>query len=281
MADYGGAYDPTLGYYGSNSYGTSQQNAPPPYLPSGFTYPSSPTTPTTPTAPTTGTTPTGTQPPIGSATGTSTFTPGPGFTNTAPTLPNLIPGQPPVSIANKMPDGTYPVLNGREWIIWKGGIPTLTLVDPNAKTTNNTNPGTQIFDPSLYAPFTTPPPVFKQPPPFQAPTLDEAAAQPGYQFGLQQGEQALQQSVAARGLLRTGGTLKGILDYGRNAATQNYANVLGQDLGIYNTNLASQYQVPFDNAFTTFNAAQNEFRSNQTDAFNKYLQLIQEANKNA
>jgi len=103
-------------------------------------------------------------------------------------------------------------------------------------------------------------PDFKQAPAFdfpdfKAPTLEEAQNAPGYQFGVQQGEQALQQSKAAQGLSRTGGTLKDILDYGRQAATQNYGNVFAQDLtaygtnranavGKYNTNYQTQYQDP-------------------------------------
>src|SRR5690242_3950495 len=41
---------------------------------------------------------------------------------------------------------------------------------------------------------------------FQTPTLDEARQDPGYQFQLQQGEQALQSSAAARGGLLSGNT---------------------------------------------------------------------------
>lgn len=95
---------------------------------------------------------------------------------------------------------------------------------------------------------------------FKAPTLDEAKNQPGYQFGVDQGLKALQQSRAAQGLLRTGGTLKDIQQYGQNAATQNYGNVLQQDagiydrnranaVGIYNTNYQTQYMDPYKAQF--------------------------------
>lgn len=103
---------------------------------------------------------------------------------------------------------------------------------------------------------------------FKAPTLEEAQNQPGYMFGVQQGEKALQQSRASQGLLRTGGTLKDILDYGRNAATQNYGNVFNQDLSqfqtneggrvnAYNTNYSTQYKDPND--YDLLNA-QNSFQ---------------------
>src|SRR5260221_500726 len=36
---------------------------------------------------------------------------------------------------------------------------------------------------------------------------------PGYQFRIQQGEEGLQRSAAAKGLLRTGGTLKDLIQY--------------------------------------------------------------------
>jgi hypothetical protein len=97
-------------------------------------------------------------------------------------------------------------------------------------------------------------PNFRQAPAFQLPTLEEAQNAPGYQFGVQQGEQALQQSRAAQGLLRTGGTLKDILDYGRQAATQNYGNVAAQKLAEYNTNYQTQYQDPNAFAFQSANA---------------------------
>lgn len=81
---------------------------------------------------------------------------------------------------------------------------------------------------------------------FSAPTLADAQNQPGYQFGLQQGQQALENSAAARGTLRGGGTLKDLFGYTNAAAEQNYGNVFNQDLTSYNTNR--------DNAFGTWTA---------------------------
>jgi hypothetical protein len=70
-------------------------------------------------------------------------------------------------------------------------------------------------------------------PVFQQPTAEEALAEPGYQFRLNQGEQALQQSAAGRGTLRTGMTLKDILEYGQNFASQEYSNVFDRALAQY------------------------------------------------
>lgn len=77
---------------------------------------------------------------------------------------------------------------------------------------------------------------------FQAPTLAQAEAQPGYQFALQQGENALQNSAAARGTLLSGATAAGIQNYGQQAAEQNYGNVFGQDLATYQQNAQNYYQ---------------------------------------
>ena len=81
---------------------------------------------------------------------------------------------------------------------------------------------------------------------FSAPTLEEAQNQPGYQFGLKQGQDALQNSAAARGTLRGGGTLKDLFGYTNAAAEQNYGNVFNQDLTTYNAGR--------DNAFGTWAA---------------------------
>jgi hypothetical protein len=45
---------------------------------------------------------------------------------------------------------------------------------------------------------------------------------PSYQWRLRQGQKALERSAAARGTLRSGGTLKGMTDYAQGAASQEY-----------------------------------------------------------
>lgn len=71
---------------------------------------------------------------------------------------------------------------------------------------------------------------------FQAPTAQQAEQMPGYQFELQQGEQALQQSAAAKGSLLTGGTLNGLDQYAQGLASTDYGNLYNQALNTYNTN---------------------------------------------
>lgn len=71
---------------------------------------------------------------------------------------------------------------------------------------------------------------------FSAPTADQARQTPGYQFGLQQGEGALQAGAAANGTLLTGGMQNALDQYGQNYADTNYNNVYNQALQTYGTN---------------------------------------------
>lgn len=90
--------------------------------------------------------------------------------------------------------------------------------------------------------------------PFTAPTAEQAAQTPGYQFQLQQGQQALQQSAAARGNLLTGGTAEALDNYSQGLAASNYQNVYNNALSAYNTN---------------YNAYQNQ----QTNEYNRLAAL--------
>jgi hypothetical protein len=85
---------------------------------------------------------------------------------------------------------------------------------------------------------------------FKAPTAAEAAATPGYQFQFKEGERALQNSAAASGGLLTGGTLRGVEQFGQGLAASNYQNV-------------------FSNALTQYQTAYEKFRNNQTDTYNR------------
>jgi len=71
---------------------------------------------------------------------------------------------------------------------------------------------------------------------FAAPTGDTMLQEPGFQFRLDQGRKALEASAAGRGVLRSGGTLKDILGYGQNFASQEYGNVYNRALQEYDTN---------------------------------------------
>jgi len=114
-------------------------------------------------------------------------------------------------------------------------------------------------------PYTTPDPF--RPPAYEAgPTAADMTADPGYQFRLRQGQEALERSGAARGVTNTGGTLRDILDYGQQAASQEYGNVFGRQRDVYDLNERNRfnaYQANYGNAMDAY--AMNE--RNRAGAF--------------
>jgi hypothetical protein len=71
---------------------------------------------------------------------------------------------------------------------------------------------------------------------FQAPTNVTEQNDPGYQFRLNQGNQLLQNSAAAKGGLLSGGTAKALMDFGQNDASNEYSNVYNRALNNFQTN---------------------------------------------
>jgi hypothetical protein len=59
---------------------------------------------------------------------------------------------------------------------------------------------------------------------FKTPTAEEVMAQPGYQFGLEQGQNALNRQLNARGMSYSGAQLKAANMFGNNYATGQYQN---------------------------------------------------------
>lgn len=90
--------------------------------------------------------------------------------------------------------------------------------------------------------------------PFTAPTNVTEQNDPGYQFRLQQGQQALERSAAAKGNLLTGGTGKALTQYGQDYASNEYNNVYNRAL--------QQYQ-----------QAYNIFQNNQSNTYNRLASL--------
>lgn len=66
--------------------------------------------------------------------------------------------------------------------------------------------------------------------------MKDFEADPGYAFRLKEGMRGLENSAAARGLLSSGSTLKGITDYSQGMASQEYGNAYNR----YQTNRANQ-----------------------------------------
>jgi hypothetical protein len=90
---------------------------------------------------------------------------------------------------------------------------------------------------------------------FQAPSAQDALNDPGYQFRAAEGQKALQQSQAAKGILRTGGSLKDLLGWGQNFASQEYGNVF------------DRYARGYD---TRFNTAKDKYQFQYTGAKDTY-----------
>lgn len=74
---------------------------------------------------------------------------------------------------------------------------------------------------------------------FQAPTLEQAQQNPGYQFALNTGVDALDRSAAARGNVFSGTQGKALQQFGQDLGTQNYQQVYNNALNNYNTNYQS------------------------------------------
>ena len=89
---------------------------------------------------------------------------------------------------------------------------------------------------------------------FQAPTNVTEQNDPGYQFRLQQGQQAIERSAAARGGVLSGGTAKALTQYGQDYASNEYGNV-------------------YNRAFNEYATRYNQFEQNQSNKFNRYASI--------
>jgi hypothetical protein len=79
---------------------------------------------------------------------------------------------------------------------------------------------------------------------------------PGYQFRMSEGIKALERSASARGLLQSGGTLKGITSYGQNLASDEYQNAFQRYLTERQAKLSPlEYQIGLGQAAASGQAA--------------------------
>lgn len=99
---------------------------------------------------------------------------------------------------------------------------------------------------------------------YQAPSYADAENDPGYQFGLQQGNQAIKQNAAMMGKLRTGGTIKDLINYNRGAAGQQYGAVNDRQFSAWNANR--------NNAFQNYTTNYGNARQNAWDAYEPTLE---------
>jgi len=102
-----------------------------------------------------------------------------------------------------------------------------------------------------------PVPEFKYDP-FTVPTFEDAQNEPGYQFRQKAGTDALERSAAAKGVLRTGGTLKDLVAYGQNFGAQEYSNVFNRALQGYQAKYQGQKDAFAPRMAAWQNAAQAE-----------------------
>lgn len=89
---------------------------------------------------------------------------------------------------------------------------------------------------------------------------------PSYQWRLRQGQKALERSAAARGTLRSGGTLKGMTDYAQGAASQEYQAAFDrfmnqQKFGLDRTRLSADTLSGLANRGLTANTQQGKYQT--------------------
>jgi hypothetical protein len=86
--------------------------------------------------------------------------------------------------------------------------------------------------------------------------MPQFQADPGYNFRMAEGMKALERSASARGLLQSGGTLKGIQQYGQNLASDEYQNAFQRYLTERQAKLSPlEYQIGLGQAAASGQAA--------------------------
>jgi len=111
----------------------------------------------------------------------------------------------------------------------------------------------------------TPPPAFQYDA-FRAPSLEDARNEPGYEFARGEGQRALETSAAARGIARTGGTLKDLISWGNKFGEQNYGNVFNRGAQTYGMNRENA----LGNYLTNYNVSRDTFNTNYGQARDIY-----------
>jgi len=71
---------------------------------------------------------------------------------------------------------------------------------------------------------------------FQAPTLEEARRDPGFEFRMKEGLRALENSGAAKGMSRSGQQAKGLMGWAGDLADTTYGKVYGRSKDVYGMN---------------------------------------------
>jgi hypothetical protein len=110
---------------------------------------------------------------------------------------------------------------------------------------------------------------------FRAPNPQDIYRDPSYQFRLNEGNRAIEGSQAAKGLLRTGGTLKDLMGYGQDLASQEYGNAYNRALQGWGANFEgekAQFAPQYGAWSTQYGGDLSRWTTNQNAALSKYLQ---------
>lgn len=83
-------------------------------------------------------------------------------------------------------------------------------------------------------------PTLNAPAAFQAPDANAMTLDPGYQFRLKQGQQALENSASARGTLRGGAHLQALTGFAQGLASEEYGKAYARARDVYDANVARE-----------------------------------------
>lgn len=171
----------------------------------------------------------------------------------SPTSPTYTDNQPKTTPTPRTPDTTPPPGDNTGGGGW-GFQPIRRIPPPSLAYPELTLPRFATPDPFVYEDF-------------KAPTLADAQSEPGFDYALKEGIKAYENSKAYLGTYRTGGTIKGLNDYARNMANQNYNQVFDRKAQTYDRNrsnaadtYATNYGISRDVFDRNYLAAKDEFQ---------------------
>lgn len=101
---------------------------------------------------------------------------------------------------------------------------------------------------------------------------EDLASDPGYQFRLEQGANAVQGSAAAKGGALSGATLKALAKYGQNLGSSEYQNAYNRAYNTWSGN-TQQYNTNRNFAYNTFSDLYNRRNQQKTQSYNMYGQM--------
>ncbi len=111
--------------------------------------------------------------------------------------------------------------------------------------------------------------------PFKPPDAETVLQDPGYQFRLNQGMNALQSTAAGKGTVFTGGNVKDITDYSQGVAAQEYQGAFDRAAQAWQANLGGK-QAQWQSQYAPWQMGQQfgygAWTTQQQAALQKYLQ---------